>query len=125
MTEKGEHVYFAKPKEDATRYILQVAQSKNARKVVKSKSMVTERSVSIMRCRTPASGDQTHRVIILQLDQDPPSHVVVPAIHKHRLTPPSAARRWGTTAGNPGSDDLIHPAKPQGFPQCRKRYYRL
>lgn len=42
MTENGGHVYFAKTKEDATRYILQVAQSKNAKKVVKSKSMVTE-----------------------------------------------------------------------------------
>lgn len=42
VTENGGHVYFAKTKEDATRYILQVAQSKNAQKVVKSKSMVTE-----------------------------------------------------------------------------------
>lgn len=42
VTQNGGHVYFAKTKEDATRYILQVAQRKNARKVVKSKSMVTE-----------------------------------------------------------------------------------
>ncbi|MFO6427529.1 LUD domain-containing protein [Escherichia coli] len=42
MTQNGGHVSFAKTKEDATRYILQVAQRKNARKVVKSKSMVTE-----------------------------------------------------------------------------------
>ena len=42
VTQNGGHVYFARTKEDATRYILQVAQRKNARKVVKSKSMVTE-----------------------------------------------------------------------------------
>ncbi|XPE61219.1 LUD domain-containing protein [Shigella flexneri] len=82
MTQNGGHVWFAKTKEDATRYILQVAQRKNARKVVKSKSMVTKRSVSIMCCRMP--GIQVIETdlgeYILQLDQDPPSHVVVPAI---------------------------------------------
>ncbi|MFO6485258.1 LUD domain-containing protein [Escherichia coli] len=38
VTQNGGHVWFAKTKEDATRYILQVAQRKNARKVVKSKA---------------------------------------------------------------------------------------
>lgn len=42
VTQNGGHVYFAKTKEEATAYILQVARSKNAKKVVKSKSMVTE-----------------------------------------------------------------------------------
>lgn len=36
------HRFFANTREDATRYILQVAQQKQARKIVKSKSMVTE-----------------------------------------------------------------------------------
>ena len=42
MTENGGHVYFAKTAEDATRYICNVAKQKNAKKIVKSKSMVTE-----------------------------------------------------------------------------------
>jgi L-lactate dehydrogenase complex protein LldF len=42
VSENGGHVYFAKTAEEATRYICQVAKDKNAKKVVKSKSMVTE-----------------------------------------------------------------------------------
>ncbi|MEA9391591.1 LutB/LldF family L-lactate oxidation iron-sulfur protein [Acerihabitans sp. TG2] len=82
----GGHVYFAKTKEDATRYILQVAQAKQAKKVVKSKSMVTEEIG--MNAVLEAAGIKVVETdlaeYILQLDQDPPSHVVVPAIHKDR-----------------------------------------
>lgn len=85
VTENGGHVYFAKTKEDATRYILQVAQSKNAQKVVKSKSMVTEEiSVNHVLQDAGIRDRNRSREYILQLDQDPPSHVVVPAIHKDR-----------------------------------------
>ncbi|XNN29377.1 LUD domain-containing protein [Escherichia coli] len=47
MTQNGGHVYFAKTKEDATRYILQVAQRKNARKVVKSKWIVVAEEIGV------------------------------------------------------------------------------
>ena len=86
VTENGGHVYFAKTKEDATRYILQVAQSKNAQKVVKSKSMVTE-EIGVNHVLQDAGIQVIETDLgeyILQLDQDPPSHVVVPAIHKDR-----------------------------------------
>lgn len=82
----GGHVYFAKTKEDATSYILHVAQAKNAKKVVKAKSMVTEEIG--MNAVLQEAGIQVVETdlgeYILQLDQDPPSHVVVPAIHKDR-----------------------------------------
>ncbi|MGK1713526.1 LUD domain-containing protein, partial [Klebsiella pneumoniae] len=80
VTENGGHVYFA------TRYILQVAQSKNAQKVVKSKSMVTE-EIGVNHVLQDAGIQVIETDLgeyILQLDQDPPSHVVVPAIHKDR-----------------------------------------
>ena len=86
VTQNGGHVYFAKTKEDATRYILQVAQRKNARKVVKSKSMVTE-EIGVNHVLQDAGIQVIETDLgeyILQLDQDPPSHVVVPAIHKDR-----------------------------------------
>ena len=83
VTQNGGHVYFAKTKEDATRYILQVAQRKNARKVVKSKSMVTE-EIGVNHVLQDAgiqvivnrSGVNTFSSWI----KIPPSHVVVPAI---------------------------------------------
>ncbi|AUH00288.1 iron-sulfur cluster-binding protein [Prodigiosinella confusarubida] len=82
----GGHVCFAKTKEEATQYILQVVQSKNASKVVKSKSMVTE-EIGINHVLQEAGINVIETDLgeyILQLDQDPPSHVVVPAIHKDR-----------------------------------------
>ncbi|MGQ5290366.1 LutB/LldF family L-lactate oxidation iron-sulfur protein [Pectobacterium actinidiae] len=86
VTANGGHVYFAKTKEDATRYILQVAQANHAKKVVKAKSMVTE-EIGMNRVLQQAGIDVIETDLgeyILQLDQDPPSHVVVPAIHKDR-----------------------------------------
>lgn len=82
----GGHVCFAKTKEDATRYILQVAQAKQAKKVVKSKSMVTE-EIGMNAVLQNAGIEVIETDLgeyILQLDNDSPSHVVVPAIHKDR-----------------------------------------
>ncbi|MCL6745405.1 LutB/LldF family L-lactate oxidation iron-sulfur protein [Kosakonia sp. R1.Fl] len=80
------HVFFADTHEDATRYILQVAQEKQARKIVKSKSMVTEEIG--MNAALEAAGIEVVETdlgeYILQLAKDAPSHVVVPAIHRDR-----------------------------------------
>ncbi|BES85187.1 iron-sulfur cluster-binding protein [Pectobacterium araliae] len=86
VTDNGGNVYFAKTKEDATRYILQVAQANHAKKVVKAKSMVTE-EIGMNHVLQQAGIEVIETDLgeyILQLDQDPPSHVVVPAIHKDR-----------------------------------------
>lgn len=86
VSARGGQVFFAATREDATRYILQVAQSRGARKVVKSKSMVTEEIG--MNAALQAAGIQVLETdlgeFILQLDGDAPSHVVVPLIHKDR-----------------------------------------
>ncbi|UJR54756.1 LutB/LldF family L-lactate oxidation iron-sulfur protein [Dickeya zeae] len=86
VSANGGHVFFAKTKEDATDYILRVAQSKQAKKVVKAKSMVTEEIG--MNHVLQEAGIQVIETdlgeYILQLDGDPPSHIVVPAIHKDR-----------------------------------------
>lgn len=115
VTQNGGHVYFAKTKEDATRYILQVAQRKNARKVVKSKSMVTE-EIGVNHVLQDAGIQVIETDLgeyILQLDQDPPSHVVVPAIHKdrHQIRRVLHERLGYEGPETPGSDDLIHSAK--------------
>ncbi|MEJ8324804.1 LutB/LldF family L-lactate oxidation iron-sulfur protein [Kosakonia sacchari] len=82
----GGHVFFADTREDATRYILQIAREKQARKIVKSKSMVTEEIG--MNAALEAAGIEVVETdlgeYILQLAKDAPSHVVVPAIHKNR-----------------------------------------
>ena len=86
VTANGGHVYFAKTKEDATRYILEVAQTKKAKKVVKAKSMVTE-EIDMNHVLEVAGIEVIETDLgeyILQLAHEPPSHVVVPAIHKDR-----------------------------------------
>lgn len=85
VANRGGHVYFAKTAEEATSYIQQIAEKKQAKKIVKSKSMVTE-EINL----NPALEQLGCEVIetdlgeyILQVgDHEPPSHIVVPADRK-------------------------------------------
>lgn len=86
VSANGGKVFFADTREDATRYILQVARAKKARKIVKSKSMVTEEigmNVALEKAGIEVVETDLGEYI-LQLAHDAPSHVVVPAIHKDR-----------------------------------------
>lgn len=87
VTENGGHVFFARTKEEATAYISQVAARKQAKKVVKSKSMVTEEigMNAVLQQQGIEVIETDLGEYILQLDEDPPSHIVVPAIHKDRF----------------------------------------
>ncbi|UJF18183.1 LutB/LldF family L-lactate oxidation iron-sulfur protein [Vibrio sp. SS-MA-C1-2] len=83
----GGHVFFAQTKEEASDYIENIIQQKNAKKVVKSKSMVTEEiGLNQMITRNDCEVIETDLgEYILQVDDyDPPSHIVVPALHKNR-----------------------------------------
>ncbi|MGF7453689.1 LutB/LldF family L-lactate oxidation iron-sulfur protein [Pasteurella bettyae] len=86
VTENGGHVFFAETAEEATNYIKQVAKAKNAQKIVKSKSMVTEEIG--MNHVLEAEGINVIETdlgeYLLQIVGDKPSHIVVPAIHKDR-----------------------------------------
>lgn len=82
----GGNVFFAKDDKEAREYIVKVCQSKNAKKVVKSKSMVTE-EISLNEA-LEAAGIETLETdlgeFVLQIADDKPSHIVVPAIHISR-----------------------------------------
>lgn len=83
----GGHVFFAETAQEATDYIEKIVQEKNAKKVVKSKSMVTEEiGVNQVIQRNDCEVIETDLgEYILQVDDcDPPSHIVVPALHKNR-----------------------------------------
>ena len=86
VTQNGGHVFFAATAEEASQYVLKVCQEKKAKKVVKSKSMVTE-EIGVNHV-LEANGIKTVETdlaeYILQLSGDKPSHIVVPAIHKDR-----------------------------------------
>ncbi|MED1470391.1 MULTISPECIES: LutB/LldF family L-lactate oxidation iron-sulfur protein [Bacillus] len=87
IAKRGGHVFFAQTKEEANEYIRSVVQKKKAKKIVKAKSMVTEEiSLNTMLQEEGCEVVETDLgEYILQLDDhDPPSHIVVPALHKNK-----------------------------------------
>ena len=87
VEKNGGQVFFASTAEEATSYVESIIQAKNAKKVVKSKSMVTEEiNLNHVIERNGCEVVETDLgEYILQVDDcDPPSHIVVPALHKNR-----------------------------------------
>src|SRR4051812_19262113 len=87
VAKRGGHVFFAQTKEEANDYIREIVKKKEAKKIVKSKSMVTEEiSLNSMLEQEGCEVIETDLgEYILQIDDhDPPSHIVVPALHKNK-----------------------------------------
>lgn len=87
VAKRGGHVFFAQTKEEASEYIKNVAIQKQAKKIVKSKSMVTE-EIHLNAALEEAGCEVIETDLgeyILQLnDHEPPSHIIVPPLHKNR-----------------------------------------
>ena len=87
VAERGGRVFFAKTAEEASVYIRDVVEKKEGKKVVKSKSMVTE-EINLNSVLEEAGCEVIETDLgeyILQVDDhDPPSHIVAPALHKNR-----------------------------------------
>ncbi|RFU70991.1 iron-sulfur cluster-binding protein [Peribacillus saganii] len=87
VSKNGGHVFFAETAEEASTYIKEVIQQKNGKKVVKSKSMVTE-EINLNQVLEAAGCEVIETDLgeyILQVDDhDPPSHIVTPALHKNK-----------------------------------------
>ena len=83
---RGGHVFWAANSEEARNYVLEVAKKNNIRTVIKSKSMVTEEihlnplleEHGIQVCETDLGE------YIVQLRNEPPYHIVTPAMHLNR-----------------------------------------
>ncbi|GAB3055209.1 LutB/LldF family L-lactate oxidation iron-sulfur protein [Virgibacillus ainsalahensis] len=86
VAKRGGNVYFAETAEDANEYIKNVVKQKNGKKVVKSKSMVTE-EIGLNGALEELGTEVVETDLgewILQMDEDPPSHIVTPALHKNK-----------------------------------------
>ncbi|HVB55077.1 MAG TPA: LutB/LldF family L-lactate oxidation iron-sulfur protein [Candidatus Acidoferrales bacterium] len=86
VKERGGHVFWAETSEDARQYITGLAAKRGVRTVVKSKSMVTE-EIHL----TPALEKNGCKVfetdlgeLIVQLRNEPPYHIITPAMHLTR-----------------------------------------
>ncbi|MGX4668127.1 LutB/LldF family L-lactate oxidation iron-sulfur protein [Cerasibacillus sp. JNUCC 74] len=86
VSARGGNVFFAATAEEANEYIASVIKKKQAKKVVKSKSMVTE-EIGLNHHLEEIGAEVVESDLgewILQLDEDPPSHIVTPALHKNK-----------------------------------------
>src|SRR5690625_2156725 len=82
----GGHVFFAKDQTEAKDYISEVITKQKGKKVVKSKSMVSE-EIGLNKLLEKLAVEVVETDLgewILQLDEDPPSHIVAPALHKNK-----------------------------------------
>ncbi len=82
----GVHVHFAEDTAAATQIVMTIARHKEAKSVVKSKSMVSE-ELHINEALEQAEIEAVESDLgeyIIQLAGEAPSHIVIPAIHKNR-----------------------------------------
>ena len=86
FTARGGRVIWASDKAEALAAVLAVCREKNARMIVKSKSMVTE-ELGLNAFLTEAGIESIETDLgeyIQQLDDEPPYHIVTPAMHKSK-----------------------------------------
>ncbi|MED0678081.1 LutB/LldF family L-lactate oxidation iron-sulfur protein [Aneurinibacillus thermoaerophilus] len=104
VEKNGGDVHFASTAADAVNHVLRIAQEKNARSVVKSKSMVSEeihlnKHLEAQGLRVIESDLGEY---IIQLAKETPSHLIAPAIHKTRA---QVAELFSEVAGRALSDE--------------------
>ncbi len=83
---RGTVVHWAETSEDVNRIVLGIAQAGEVSRVVKSKSMVSEES-GLNESLASAGIEIIETDLgeyILQLANEPPSHIIAPALHKNR-----------------------------------------
>ena len=84
LTARGVQVHYAQTAADANRIFLELARRHQAQLLVKGKSMVSE-EIELNHAMAAQGVDCVETDMgeyILQLDQDRPSHIIMPAIHK-------------------------------------------
>ncbi len=107
VKERGGHVFWAETAADARQYISELAARKNVRTVVKSKSMVSEEVE--LRQDLEKQGVKVFETdlgeLIVQLRDEPPYHLMTPAMH---LTRTEIADLFREKYGGVESNDPQH-----------------
>ncbi|HXS00633.1 MAG TPA: LutB/LldF family L-lactate oxidation iron-sulfur protein [Pyrinomonadaceae bacterium] len=102
---RGAKIHWARDAAEANSIICDLAAESNARIVVKSKSMTTEETH--LNAALEAAGMQVVETdlgeYIIQLADEPPSHIIAPAIHKTRG---QIAELFNAELGMPLTDDV-------------------
>ena len=104
VEKNGGHVHFATDATQARQIILDIARHHDARRLIKSKSMVSE-EINLAHVLEAAGLDVVETDLgefIVQISKDRPSHLVAPIVHKDRA---SIAKLFSDYFGTPYNDD--------------------
>jgi L-lactate dehydrogenase complex protein LldF len=104
VEKNGGHVHYAADAEDARRIILDIAKDHDAKRIIKSKSMVSE-EINLAHVMEAAGLDVIETDLgefIVQISKDKPSHLVAPIVHKDKA---SIARLFSEYFETPYNDD--------------------
>ena len=99
----GVHVHFAPDAASARALVLELARARGVRTAVKAKSMVSE-EIQLLDALLEAGIDTLETdlgELVLQLDDDAPSHLVTPMIHKDRVAAGRALARLDPAFDDP------------------------
>jgi len=86
VTRQGGHVHWASSAEEAQRIILEICRKADAKTITKGKSMVSE-EIGLNDALEAAGYEVIETDLgeyVIQLAKEPPSHIIVPAVHKTR-----------------------------------------
>ncbi len=109
----GAHVHFAVTAEDACQAVSGILERAGARKVVKSKSMISE-EIHLndhLATRGIESVETDLGEYIIQIDGDHPSHIVKPIIHKNRRDIARSFEREGLGDYNDDPETITRRAR--------------
>ncbi len=108
LTEQGAVVHWARDAADACRVVADVARSHGADEVVKVKSMATQEIGlnEALAAEGIAAWETDLAELIVQLGDDLPSHILVPAIHRNRAEIREIFRTKMAGAGRPAPEGL-------------------
>jgi L-lactate dehydrogenase complex protein LldF len=124
LQERGAVVHWARDAEEACAIVAEVVRSHDVDEVVKVKSMATQEiglnealaEEGILAWETDLAE------LIVQLGDDLPSHILVPAIHRNRAEIREIFRRQMGKVGRPAPDDLTdEPAELAGAARLHLR----
>ncbi len=108
LVRNGATVHWAEDAEAANRVVVEVVRSKGADEVVKVKSMTTQEiGLNEALARSGIAAWETDLAeLIIQLSDDEPSHILVPAIHRNRAEIRDIFLARMHEAGRPAPPDL-------------------
>jgi L-lactate dehydrogenase complex protein LldF len=108
LTERGATVHWARDAAEASAIVAEVAKRHDADEVVKVKSMATQEIGlnEALAAEGIAAWETDLAELIVQLGNDLPSHILVPAIHRNRAEIRQIFTERMAAAGRPSPDDL-------------------